>query len=270
MSLPQRACGTPWAAQKAYSRSRPSTHSVAFSEPVGVVQAGVNDAAVVGAGRPARAALPLQQAHRRPPLRPAPTPTPARSRRRQSRPHRCPPCVHYTSAVSGPPCVRWARAMYHGMFVTVPLLDLNAQYSPLRTALLDAVTRVCDSQRFIGGPEVEGLERELAAYLETPHAHRHVVGHRRAGGGADGPRHRSGRRGHHADLFVLRDRRRGGARWARRRCWSTSTPTPSTSIPPRRSRPSRREPRRSSRCTCSASRRSWRRFSRRPRPRTSR
>ncbi len=56
------------------------------------------------------------------------------------------------------------------MFVTVPLLDLNAQYTPLRTALLDAVTRVCDSQRFIGGPEVEGLERELAAYLDTPHA----------------------------------------------------------------------------------------------------
>ena len=56
------------------------------------------------------------------------------------------------------------------MFVTVPLLDLNAQYLPLRTALLDAVTRVCDSQRFIGGPEVEGLECELAGYLATPYA----------------------------------------------------------------------------------------------------
>ena len=56
------------------------------------------------------------------------------------------------------------------MFVTVPLLDLQAQYAPLRPALLDAITRVCDSQRFIGGPEVEGLERELAAYLATPHA----------------------------------------------------------------------------------------------------
>jgi len=54
--------------------------------------------------------------------------------------------------------------------VTVPLLDLHAQYSPLRQHLLDAVTRVCDSQRFIGGPEVEGLEKELAAYLATPHA----------------------------------------------------------------------------------------------------
>jgi len=54
--------------------------------------------------------------------------------------------------------------------VTVPLLDLHAQYAPLRQSLLDAVTRVCDSQRFIGGPEVEGLESELAAHLGTPHA----------------------------------------------------------------------------------------------------
>jgi dTDP-4-amino-4,6-dideoxygalactose transaminase len=55
-------------------------------------------------------------------------------------------------------------------FVPVPLLDLNAQYTPLRGAILDAVTRVCDSQRFIHGPEVEGLERELEAYLGIHHA----------------------------------------------------------------------------------------------------
>ena len=60
--------------------------------------------------------------------------------------------------------------MYHEMFVTVPLLDLHAQYTPLRQAILDAVTRVCDSQRFIGGPEVEGLERELCEHLDVPHA----------------------------------------------------------------------------------------------------
>ena len=54
--------------------------------------------------------------------------------------------------------------------MTVPLLDLNAQYVPLRQALLDAVTRVCDSQRFIGGPEVDGLERELCDTLGYPHA----------------------------------------------------------------------------------------------------
>lgn len=56
------------------------------------------------------------------------------------------------------------------MFVTVPLLDLHAQYAPLRQSLLAAIIGVCDSQRFIGGPEVEGLERELAAHLGTPHA----------------------------------------------------------------------------------------------------
>jgi dTDP-4-amino-4,6-dideoxygalactose transaminase len=54
--------------------------------------------------------------------------------------------------------------------VPVPLLDLKAQYDPLRRELLDAVTRVCDSQRFIHGPEVEGLERELEAYLGVQHA----------------------------------------------------------------------------------------------------
>jgi dTDP-4-amino-4,6-dideoxygalactose transaminase len=50
---------------------------------------------------------------------------------------------------------------------SVPLLDLRAQYLPIREAVLDAITRVCDSQRFIMGPEVEGLERELAAMLEV-------------------------------------------------------------------------------------------------------
>jgi dTDP-4-amino-4,6-dideoxygalactose transaminase len=52
----------------------------------------------------------------------------------------------------------------------IPLLDLQGQYRPLREALLAAITRVCDSQRFIGGPEVEGLERELAAHLDIGHA----------------------------------------------------------------------------------------------------
>ena len=52
----------------------------------------------------------------------------------------------------------------------VPLLDLQAQYRPIRDELVGAVTRVCDSQRFIMGPEIEGLERELAAYLGVAHA----------------------------------------------------------------------------------------------------
>jgi dTDP-4-amino-4,6-dideoxygalactose transaminase len=52
----------------------------------------------------------------------------------------------------------------------VPLLDLQAQYAPLRSEILDAITRVCDTQRFINGPEIDGLERELEAHLEVRHA----------------------------------------------------------------------------------------------------
>jgi dTDP-4-amino-4,6-dideoxygalactose transaminase len=52
----------------------------------------------------------------------------------------------------------------------VPLLDLQAQYRPLRDEILAAITRVCDSQRFIMGPEIDALERELAAQLGVRHA----------------------------------------------------------------------------------------------------
>ena len=52
----------------------------------------------------------------------------------------------------------------------VPLLDLSAQYAPIRQDIIDALTRVADSQRYILGPEVEALERELAERLEVRHA----------------------------------------------------------------------------------------------------
>jgi dTDP-4-amino-4,6-dideoxygalactose transaminase len=52
----------------------------------------------------------------------------------------------------------------------IPLLDLEAQYRPLRDQLLAAITRVCDSQRFIMGPEIDALERELAVRLGIRHA----------------------------------------------------------------------------------------------------
>src|SRR6478752_3762777 len=54
--------------------------------------------------------------------------------------------------------------------MAVPLLDLDAQYRPLRDQLLAAMTRVADSQRFIMGPEIDALERELAAMLGVRHA----------------------------------------------------------------------------------------------------
>jgi dTDP-4-amino-4,6-dideoxygalactose transaminase len=52
----------------------------------------------------------------------------------------------------------------------VPLLDLQAQYAPLRDELLAAIARVCDSQRFIMGPEIDALEGELAALIGVEHA----------------------------------------------------------------------------------------------------
>lgn len=54
--------------------------------------------------------------------------------------------------------------------MTVPLLDLSAQFAPLRQPILDAITRVADSQRFIMGPEVEAFEREVAHVTDTRHA----------------------------------------------------------------------------------------------------
>jgi dTDP-4-amino-4,6-dideoxygalactose transaminase len=45
----------------------------------------------------------------------------------------------------------------------IPLLDLHSQYESIRGEVLSAIARVCDSQGFILGPEVEALEREIAA-----------------------------------------------------------------------------------------------------------
>ncbi len=64
----------------------------------------------------------------------------------------------------------WNRARYDLLFVTVPLLDIGAQHAPIRDALLAALTRVLDSSRFIGGAEVEALERELADEIGVPEA----------------------------------------------------------------------------------------------------
>jgi hypothetical protein len=41
----------------------------------------------------------------------------------------------------------------------VPLLDVNRQYQPLREEILAAIARVCDSGRYIMGPDCEELER---------------------------------------------------------------------------------------------------------------
>lgn len=50
------------------------------------------------------------------------------------------------------------------------MLDLKAQYASIRDPVLAAIARVCDSQRFIGGPEVDALEVELGRMLGVEHA----------------------------------------------------------------------------------------------------
>ena len=49
-------------------------------------------------------------------------------------------------------------------FDPVPLLDLRRQYEQIHEEVLAAVERVCASQHFVLGAEVEALEREVAAF----------------------------------------------------------------------------------------------------------
>jgi len=49
-------------------------------------------------------------------------------------------------------------------FGPIPLLDLHRQYQEIREEVLAAVERVCSSQQFILGAEVEALECEIAAF----------------------------------------------------------------------------------------------------------
>src|SRR5215831_8404347 len=49
----------------------------------------------------------------------------------------------------------------------VPLLDLKAQYSTIRSEIGTAIEHVVESQHFILGPEVEELEKEIATFCNT-------------------------------------------------------------------------------------------------------
>lgn len=54
--------------------------------------------------------------------------------------------------------------------MNVKLLDLQAQYIPLRAEIRRAIDEVCDEQSLILGPHVERFERNLATYCNTRHA----------------------------------------------------------------------------------------------------
>ena len=53
--------------------------------------------------------------------------------------------------------------------LTVPLLDLRAQYEQIEPEIMEAIRDVCASQRFILGPRVRALEEQVAAYSHCRH-----------------------------------------------------------------------------------------------------
>src|SRR2546425_4154125 len=57
-----------------------------------------------------------------------------------------------------------------GLIGRIPAVDLAAAHADLKEEIDAAVQHVLASGRFIGGPEVEALEREFAAFCDVPHA----------------------------------------------------------------------------------------------------
>lgn len=53
---------------------------------------------------------------------------------------------------------------------TVQMLDFRREFSAIREEVLEAITEVCDSQRFILGPQVERFERAAAEACGVAHA----------------------------------------------------------------------------------------------------
>lgn len=54
--------------------------------------------------------------------------------------------------------------------ITVPLLDLKAQYATIRDEVRAAMDEVIESQYFIMGPVVQALEKDIAEYCGVKHA----------------------------------------------------------------------------------------------------
>jgi dTDP-4-amino-4,6-dideoxygalactose transaminase len=54
--------------------------------------------------------------------------------------------------------------------MTVPILDLKAQYASIKEEIQAAIHAVLENQHFILGPEVKALEKEIAEYCGTKYA----------------------------------------------------------------------------------------------------
>jgi len=54
--------------------------------------------------------------------------------------------------------------------LNIPLLDLKTQYKSIKEEIIATTMEVYQSQRFILGPKVEALEKEIAAYTQVKYA----------------------------------------------------------------------------------------------------
>ena len=63
-----------------------------------------------------------------------------------------------------------SRAERSDAATMVPLLDLEPIHGPIRGRLKEVVLSILDSNRFVGGPHVEGFEQEIAEYCGVEHA----------------------------------------------------------------------------------------------------
>ncbi len=72
------------------------------------------------------------------------------------------PCAQKTASTR-------ARRVPHGARMQVPLLDLRAQYAPLKARIMAEIEAVCDSQALVLGPKTEAFEKAVAAYCGARH-----------------------------------------------------------------------------------------------------
>jgi dTDP-4-amino-4,6-dideoxygalactose transaminase len=70
------------------------------------------------------------------------------------------PSRHFSRATSAPPAA----------VAGVPLLDVNRGFQPIREEILAAIEGVCQSGRFVLGPDCEAFERRAAEYCQAAYA----------------------------------------------------------------------------------------------------
>ena len=133
----------------------------------------------------------------------------ARSRSRDPRGHQVAPQVQSACETADP--------------MTVPLLDLRRSTGRSATRSSPRSRASATASASSWGPRSTRSSASWRALLGVEHAIAVSSGTDALLARADGARDRAGRRGDHADLFVLRDGRLRSPRSARRRCSSTST-----------------------------------------------